>query len=442
MLLRVGLLPCLLLISGQAYAQTGTATVSAPIPAAAAPVPAGAPPPTSAPEHRPPLVREGTGEGRLAQPEAAVPPTGGVYAEFGRGITMRSADGAVSLAIRARLQVRGTIHLPDEDEEEDPAVFFQARRMRLVFLAEAKEQHLQLYVQLGIAPSDMEADLLVPLRDATIIWTGIRDLSLKAGQMKVPFNRERVISSSALQFTDRSNTNAELTLDRDVGLQLFSNDLFGLGGILGYQAGVFSGDGRNRFVEDYGLLYVVRVQAQPLGRMDDAYAEADLTREERTRLSLGLGGAYNQRSRRQRSTHGGLYQLGGFDQLHAEADLIFKYAGLSLQTELLLRKALEASRQGEVDGQLLTERSRSGLGYMVQVGYVLPNFVEFALRWSDVKPLPGVETTLTKRRDLSAALGWYASGHDLKIQADYTYTFGREVAVGSHEVRTQIQVYF
>ncbi|MBK6690485.1 MAG: porin [Deltaproteobacteria bacterium] len=443
--LRVGLLFCLLLISGRAYAQTGSSTVSAPIPATTAPPPTPPPAPTaptSTPEGRPSLVREGTGEGRPPRPEAAEPPTGGVYAEFGRGITMRSSDGAVSLAIRARLQVRGTVEVPEEDQEEDPAVFFQARRMRLVFLAEAKEQHLQLYVQLGIAPADMEADLLVPLRDATIIWTGLRDLSLKAGQMKVPFNRERVISSSALQFADRSNTNAELTLDRDVGLQFFSNDLFGLGGILGYQAGVFSGDGRNRFVEDYGLLYVVRLQAQPLGRMDDAYAEADLTREERPRLSLGLGGAYNQRSRRQRSTHGAVYRLEGFDQLHAEADLIFKYAGLSVQTELLLRKASEARQEGQVNGFPVVESSRSGLGYMVQVGYVLPNFVELALRWSDVKPLPGVETTLQKQRDLSGALGWYASGHDLKIQADYTYTFGRDFGIGSHLVRTQIQVYF
>lgn len=439
--LRVGLFACLFLISSRAYAQTGTSTVNAPIPTNTAPTIAPAAPPSS-PEGRPSPVREGTGEDRLPRPEAAEPPTGGVYAEFGRGITMRSADGAVSLAIRARLQVRGTVYLPEEDQDQDPAAFFQARRMRLVFLAEAKEQHLQLYVQLGIAPADMEADLLVPLRDATIIWTGIRDLSLKVGQMKVPFNRERVISSSALQFTDRSNTNAELTLDRDVGLQLFSNDLFGLGGILGYQAGVFSGDGRNRFVEDYGLLYVFRLQAQPLGRMDDAYAEADLTREDRPRLSLGLGGAYNQRSRRQRSTHGAVYRLEGFDQLHAEADLIFKFAGLSVQAEVLLRRASEARREGVLNRLPVIETSRSGLGYMVQVGYVLPNFMELALRWSDVRPFPGIESTLLKQRDLSGAVGWYASGHDLKIQADYTYTFGRDLGIGSHLVRTQIQVYF
>lgn len=397
---------------------------------------------TGEPPKGPQAVREGTGEVPLAKPEAAVPPTGGVYAEFGRGITMKSADGSVSLSIRARLQVRGTVEIPDGDSGEDPAMFFQARRMRLVFLSEAKQQHLQLYVQLGLAPSDMEADLLVPLRDATIIWTALRDLSLKAGQMKVPFNRERVISSSALQFTDRSQTNAELTLDRDVGVQAFSNDLFGLDGRLGYQVGIFGGDGRNRFVENTGLLYVVRLQAQPLGRMDDAYAEADLTREARPRLSLGLGGAFNQKTHRERSTHGARYSLDGFDYLHAEGDLIFKYAGLSVQAELLLRKADAATQTGQVNGAMVTERSRSGLGYMIQVGYVLPMFVEAALRWSEVKPLPGVETSLEKRRDLSAALGWYAHEHDLKIQTDWTYTFGREFSAGSHEVRTQVQVYF
>jgi hypothetical protein len=349
------------------------------------------------------------------------------------------------------------------DDEYDPTVDFMVRRARLLFSGNLISSSLAYYVQLGFAPRDMEADLLIPLRDAYLTWTGLRDFSLRVGQMKVPFNRERVISSSSLQLVDRSLVNAELTLDRDIGVQAFSNDLFGLGGYLGYQIGVFGGEGRLRVNgDDAGLLYVARVQVQPFGTFEDSYSEVDFTREERPRLSIGFGGAYNHLATRDRSTTGGFFESGSFTYGHLELDAIFKYAGLSVQAELLVRHAIGgSSRVGTrmlEDGstEMFTEEARNGLGWMIQAGYLFSHEipVEVAARWAEVRPIGpedgmgGMITALSPRREIVVGASWYPIEHALKLQFDYSLLsssteFSDDVMRESaHRFRLQMQAYF
>ena len=297
------------------------------------------------------------------------------------------------------------------------------------------------YIQLGLAPSDMEADLLVPLRDAVVTWTPTRDLGLKIGQQKVPFNRERMVSSSAQQFPDRSITNAELTLDRDIGAQLFSNDLFGWNERLAYQVGVFNGDGRNRAIDDLGLLYVARVEVRPLGAFDDSYVDADITRGA-PRLVFAAGVARNMDTVRSRSTHGDVYALEGFTQDSAEADVMFKARGLAVHAQGIVRRADGDTVTGDVDGVATTETSRSAWGWSAAVGYTFENGLEPAMRIAQVEPLPGHVTDVVSDQELRVGLSWYGHGHDLKLQTDYGYLGGDAHPDGAHEVRSQLQVYF
>lgn len=398
-----------------------------------------------------------------------------VELEWGHGLTVRSDDGNFSLTIRGRVQALAELELdPDDrgtpatgDDQYDPTVDFLVRRARLVFSGNLISSSFSYYVQLGLAPRDMEPDLLIPLRDAYLTWTELRDFSLRVGQMKVPFNRERVISSSALQLVDRSLVNAELTLDRDVGIQIFSNDLFGLGGYLGYQIGIFGGEGRLRINDDdAGLLYVARVQVQPFGRFEDSYTEVDFTREERPRLSIGFGGAYNHMATRDRSTSssvaGQFFETGSFDYGHLELDAIFKYGGFSAHGELLVRHAVGASsRMGTrmlPDGTTMSfvEEARNGLGWMLQVGYLFSNDVpiEIAARWAEVRPIGpddgmgGMITALSPRREIVVGASWYPMRHDLKLQFDYSLLSGstelNEAVMrdSAHRFRLQLQAYF
>ena len=51
--------------------------------------------------------------------------------------------------------------------------------------------------------------------DAFLDWKAHRDISVKAGQFFVPFDRLRTVREFALQMGDRPRPVAELTLDRD-----------------------------------------------------------------------------------------------------------------------------------------------------------------------------------------------------------------------------------
>jgi phosphate-selective porin OprO and OprP len=369
-------------------------------------------------------------------------PPPGLHTEYGRGATFTSADGHFSLTVRGRIQTRVSVIENRDSNEVD--IDFAVRRARLVFLGHLWSQDVQFYVQLGFAPLDLEPDQNIVVRDAVVTWSGLRDLNVRLGQTKVPFSRQRVISSSALQFVDRSIVNAELNLDRDIGLHLFSNDLFGLDGKLGYQLSVTGGDGRNRANRGTGLLYVARLQVQPLGAVDlaDSYSEADISRGSRPRLSMGAGFGYNQDSRRTLSTHGGFFQTGSFDYQHVEVDVIFKMAGFSVQAEMLYRRADEGSRTAIVEGTELTEVSRSGLGYMIQSGYVFPSRVELAARWAQVMPTRRIETAISAYREITIASSWYVSAHNLKLQLDYGYLFGDAIGAGHHLGRLQAQVFY
>jgi len=261
-------------------------------------------------------------------------PTPPVSAEWGRGLLFHSDDDLFSMQIRGRMQIQGFVE--SGVSSSDPAsADFMIRRGRLLFRGHLLDANLEYYVQLGMAPRDMDPDPLIPVPVAQLAWTGLRDLSIRAGVMKIPFSRERVISSSALQLVDRSIVNAELAVDRDNGIQLYSNDLFGLGGYLGYQLGIFGGDGRLRVNNDLGLLYVARVQVQPFGRFDDQLSEADLTRQERVRLSIGAGFAYNGDTNRRRRTTTDFYRAPPtrFSYMHAAAHPSLQYAGLSPQSD-------------------------------------------------------------------------------------------------------------
>ena len=164
--------------------------------------------------------------------ESAQPPAtaDGLEVDFGRGVRLFSADKSFSLTLRGRVQLLASGSFRD-DPEHPRDLGFAVRRARLLITGDLPQHDLLLYLQLGLGPSDIEGELPVPLRDWVVAWTRLPSLSLRAGQMKVPYSRERIMSSSALEFVDRTIVNAELNLDRDIGLQLYSNDL---GGFVGF----------------------------------------------------------------------------------------------------------------------------------------------------------------------------------------------------------------
>jgi hypothetical protein len=361
---------------------------------------------------------------------------GKVLPQFGKGVTFEDPEGRFSLTLRGRIQLRA--EAATSPTTDLPSTEFLVRRLRLVLSGHALSKAVGYYIQLGLSNLDVEPDLRIPLRDAYVTWAGPRDFQLRAGQMKVPYGRQRVVSSSALQFTDRSIVTAELNLDRDVGVVAFSEDLFGLGGLLGYSLGVFGGDGRNRTSPTFGVLSIARLEVNPFGTFDTR-AEADVERLPSPRLSIGVGGGFNRNTNRPRSTTGTPYTLGTFDYAHAGADLTFKWAGFSLLGELMARWTPGTSR---LESAGRTEFARSSLGWFVQAGQMLDAHWEVAARVGQLSPLAPSDPALVRSREAGAALSHYFEGHALKLQADYFYLFGDDLAAGRHQVRLQGQLYF
>jgi hypothetical protein len=388
-----------------------------------------------------PAVTAGDAGVVLPAPVPAAPPkpTATVTAAYGEGVTVSS--GEFRLNLRGRIQVQALTVVPWEGSSAQRQNAFFVRRARLAMKGDFPFK-LSMNLQLAFSTLDMEPDAPNVLRDFNLQWAPLRDLSVRLGQMKVPFDVQRVVSSSSLQFVDRSTATGELNLDRDVGLMLYSDDLFGFGGRLRYALGVFGGDGRNRVGTNVGLLYVARVRVSVFGPFDDKF-EGDPERSSTVRLAFGAAIARNVQTNRPRSTTGTPFRLpGGFDYTHATGDVHFKWRGVSALAEVYWRQADEASRTGPVGSAMVTEYSRSGLGWFAQGGvYVLP-WLELVARYGDTQPLGTTDPAFKRMREVGGGVNFMVLKHDLKLQTDVFWLDDGAGRDGRVQGRVQAQVFF
>lgn len=384
--------------------------------------------------------------------QAEVPPAPGapagalpikISARVGKGFTFSAGD-YFSMTLRGRFMLRYTyVHDDGRDEQE-----LTARRARIYLQGHIYKKWIEYYFHVAFAGQDYDRDnpTLSQLYDVYLQLTRFRDLNVRIGQQLVPFNRERVISSQNAVLVDRSIVNAELNLDRDLGIKLFSNDLFGLKHRLGYEIFIGMGNGRNPpGFGNMGLLYAFRLQINPMGKFED-YTEGDVEHTAAPKLSIGLNYAYNMDAVRARSTVGPFYEVGDFDYQHAAADAIFKFRGFSIFSEFVLRHARRNVFQAfDPSGMLITERSRSGYGYFVQASYTGRYGLGGAARWSQLFAFDGTDPELLllldrMGKEIAGSLNWFIRGHVFKVQADYSYYFGSDLSDGRHQVRVQLHV--
>ena len=370
-----------------------------------------------------------------------------ITARPGSGFTVTSANQKYSITLRPRIQLRETFAYADHE----PSNEINVKTLRLSLAGHVLSKDLKYRIQLAFGARDFEPGNLSPIFDAHLDYTRLKSLSIRVGQFFVPFDRARTTREFALQLVDRQQVVRELTLDRDVGLMLYSDDPFGAKQRLGYALFVGGGEGRNRFGgQKMGPLLVARLVFKPWGNFDDD-SEGDLERRREPKLAIGVAGAYNFASSRLASTHGVDFQLGTVDQVHGAADMVFKLRGWSLSAEAVLRKALTDELRGTVEDMPAVERTRSGYGYFVQSGIMVHRLVELVGRWDDLYAWRGtdplfIEQLARRGRQVVAGINVYLNGHSLKIQADYTFAFGTDfnpsIDAGAHLARLQIDASF
>ncbi len=365
-----------------------------------------------------------------------------VTAKSGQGITVMAADESFSMNLRGRIQIRETVRIANDEATNE----LNVRTMRLHMLGNVLSPDTHYGIQLAFGPGEFDETSASPIFDAFVDFRQLRDASLKVGQYFVPFDRARTNRESMLEFVDRQQMVTELNLDRDVGVTLYSRDFLGTE-VLNYALGVFNGSGRNRSgFEEMGFLYTGRLGVRPMGPFDDD-SEGDLKRLDEPRLSLGVVGGYNQNTDRTRSTTGATYRLGTFDYVHAGADAVFKFRGFSLLAEWLYRRSPRDSRTGEIDGEEVTEYTRSGWGYLAQAGYMLTDELQVVGRYDELFAFDGTDPAFvslvdTQGRETGLGVNYYLNGHAFKIQADHAMRFQDDLEAATHFARLQLDASF
>ncbi len=355
----------------------------------------------------------------------------------GKGLEAKDAEGKFTLKtrVRAQFQYEVTKDLGAEGDEADPMNRLRMRRIRVVFNGNAfgKDNKYKF---------EIDALSATPVLDYYLDFVQLRDFSIRIGQYKLAANRTRVISSGNLQMVDRTILNAEFTLDRDLGIDFRSKDLFGLDR-LKYVLGVSMGQGKNRpSVQDFGNLYVARLEYMPFGSFAD-YSMVDFKRTLKPRLSIGAQYSFFHKAERERGNLGDEFNDGGTANFHiGYLDAIFKYAGFSATTEVAIRKGerdVGPITQDDDGNPITPALPRNGWGFMGQLGYLIPRApLEVAGRFALVHKL-GDEGSLNNRREAALGFNWYMFQHPLKLQTDFAQLWESQFDQGEFRFRAQLQ---
>lgn len=391
-----------------------------------------------------------------AQPvdeQAAVAPRNVDGVEFspGKGLTAVSSDGDFSLSIGFRNQFRLTLEQKrPEGPDPDGTMALAVRRSRFALKGNAFGKHTKYELQLDLAPQGVNSGAdgtptTSPLLDAYVKFEQVRDLSLRVGQYKSPYLREHVMSDGKLELVDRSLLNSRFTIDRDIGLDVYSSDLFGLDKMLRYNLGVYAGEGRNAFQQSsLGMLYVARVEALPLGAFDD-YSEGDFERSA-PRLSVGAAYAYHSRAERTGGTRGSAFaDQGTADYKLMTGDLMFKAVGLTLLATVAWRDGTRdpGGATDEATGTPFpTTPALNGWGFSGQAGYLFPHTgVGLAGRYSMLRKR-GDDSGMVDENEVGGGASYFFAQHLLKLQADAIRVWTEEAGFkhGTDQIRVQLQL--
>lgn len=178
------------------------------------------------------------------------------------GVTVQAADGEATLTLGGLLQVqfedgdRGDSRFPATGEDR-----FYLRRARMNATGTFAEQ-FDFRVEFDLAGTlGSTTGLRAQMTDGYVNWNRYAFANVRAGQFKTPFGFEQLYPDPRLLTIERTLANDRLTLNRQLGAQLWG-DL--LDKHLSYAVGVFNGNGVNNSANDNGkFLWAGRLAVTP-----------------------------------------------------------------------------------------------------------------------------------------------------------------------------------
>ncbi len=374
-------------------------------------------------------------------------------AQYKKGLTFQAGD-----KFKMRFRIRGQVRLTVDDPDDGlVSTNFSIARLRLKWDGYAFKPWFLYTVQVNIT-DDLD------LRDAYFTAAYDNNIMPRVGQWKVPFGRDQLTSSTALQFINRPIVNDEFGLGRDRGAALMGG--FGPQYNFSYSAGVFNGDGSNGSSLDSNLLYAGRIQ-YGFGGGDKKKFKANSSYATGSQYSIipNFAKAPTFVVGAAASTIPGLNcdrkspdgdQCDRFDELGLiQADMTTITADVNFKMPIFNVQGGYYGRWIDPDEAGITQDTAYDQGFNVQAGvFVMPKTVEFAGRYSyidydtssSVLP-PDAGSTRSSTWALAPALNYYIShDHRWKIQAEYEFKRNEFTQGASDEddnrFSLQLQAYF
>jgi phosphate-selective porin OprO and OprP len=375
--------------------------------------------------------------------------------KLGNGFTFQSADERFKLSLGGRLQTRYT--LDDYDVKPDVSKF-EIKRMYIWLKGNAYSKDLTYKVQYNLAANtDSQSGSNGNLLECFLNYRPIEEFQIEAGQDEVPFTRQEINSSGALEFVDRSIATNTFKPTYDIGVNLHGKIAKGL---VEYDAGIWNGTGQNTPRSTNTPAFNTRIAFSPFGEVP--YSEGDFDRTSPPRVTIG--GAYFRNTLKISTTAGGVTSFGekvfgdgyksssgwlgsssGLSALgtagvsetlaiqEAEADLAFRWLGASVEAEYFLGQA-----EGNTTGKELRAH-----GFYAQAGYfIIPEHLQLAVRYNYVDPNRTASNNLVT--ETQGAVSYYFHRHNLKLQGDVTsrHTQTATAPTDDMEYRLQAQLIF
>ena len=336
-----------------------------------------------------------------------------------KGWEFATEDGRFLLHLQSRLQFRyycpfdsDPVTYDDFDRDDDSA--FKVNRARLKVGGHGFEPWLGFYWEYELASAN--------LLDFKFMVSRFGRLSLKVGQWKVDYNRERMISSGRQQMADRSIVNRPFTIDRQQGLALYGR-LDPGGADLSYWLGVFTGTGRGSGGnDDSHMMYAGRLEWNFMGRVL-ALQGSDTGFSEQAAGVVALGAVTNRSAYTRFSQEGGGslpgYEDGAPGQYRVNQCMVetaFMFRGFSWQQEFHWKEIKDME----------TCEVTALVGNYAQAGYFfhylwesVPRPLEAAFRHAFYRPDTGVSRNAAQ--EFSLAANWFFKGHLNKVTAEVSY---------------------
>lgn len=293
------------------------------------------------------------------------------------------------------------------------------RRARLFFDGHIYSKKWTYFLQLNFSRIDLNEDNTGSnhiLRDAMIWYEAWKGMKIGLGQGKLPGNRQRMISSGMLEFTDRSIANNAYNLDRDAGL--FATQHIKIGKVdVNLKTALTTGEGRNAGISNKGLSTTGRIEIMPFGKFtgNNDMMEADIEGEQKPKLSLAAVAHYNDFASKSLGQTGRVLPTPRY--LHAYmADLLFKFNGFAISSEYLFRGANNVFMDANKQGYYI-----AGRGLNTQMSFCFENYTCVALRYAVTQPDSLLATFVPQQKQYALCFTKFISNHQLKVQAEIQF---------------------